>query len=99
LAQLRGYGEPEAVTIVGVDGRSGSGKSTLAGAVAAMADDVVILHFDDIAWHHCFFDWHQLLIDDILKPLRRHGPPLSHRPDAWNARGHLRTGGHVDGNR
>ncbi|MBJ7385261.1 MAG: hypothetical protein JHC55_12325, partial [Mycolicibacterium sp.] len=31
-------------------------------------------------------DWHELLVDGVLAPLRRDGPPISYRPPAWDAR-------------
>ncbi|GLP76685.1 hypothetical protein TUM20983_37950 [Mycobacterium antarcticum] len=86
LAQLRGDDPGRALTIVGVDGRSGSGKSNLAAAMAELATDVAVVHTDDIAWHHSFFDWTPLLIEHVLAPLRREGAPLSYRPDAWIVR-------------
>jgi hypothetical protein len=48
--------------------------------------DVTAIHIDDLAWHHSSFNWGQLLIDHILTPLRRNGPPISYRPDAWVVR-------------
>ena len=83
LEQLREYGRPGAVTMIGVDGHSGSGKSTLADGLAGRAKDVCVVHSDDLAWHHSFFGWDELLIDNILKPLRDVGPPVSYRPEAW----------------
>ena len=87
LEQLRGYGRPGLITLIGIDGHSGSGKSTLADGLAGLADDVCALHTDDLARHHSFFDWgHQVLAEHILAPLRRNGPPLVYRPEAWVAR-------------
>ena len=51
--------------------------------LARVANDVTAIHIDDLAWHHSSFNWGQLLIDHILTPLRRNGPPISYRPDAW----------------
>ncbi|MEU0498812.1 hypothetical protein [Mycobacterium sp. NPDC006124] len=75
------------IALVGVDGRSGSGKSTFAANLAATAPGIAVVHTDDIAWHHSFFDWQELLVDGILSPARRHGPPVSYRPPAWELRG------------
>jgi ABC-type bacteriocin/lantibiotic exporter with double-glycine peptidase domain len=61
LEQLRGYGRPGVITLIGIDGHSGSGKSTLADGLAGLADDVCAIHTDDLAWHHSFFDWGQVL--------------------------------------
>ncbi|QYB01858.1 hypothetical protein I1A62_32170 [Rhodococcus sp. USK10] len=73
--------------VIGIDGRSGSGKSTVAARLAAATGDSVIVHTDDIAWHHSFFGWHHLLADGILCPLRQCGAPVSFRPPGWVARG------------
>ena len=74
------------VVLVGVDGRSGSGKSTFASNLARAGAHVAVVHTDDIAWHHSFFDWHDLLVDGVLAPLRRDGPPVAFRPPAWDVR-------------
>jgi len=86
LEQLRGYGQPGAITLIGIDGHSGSGKSTLADGLAGLADDVSAIHTDDLAWHHSFFGWGQVLAERILAPLRHDGPPIVYRPEAWVAR-------------
>ena len=77
---------PDALAVVGVDGHSGSGKSTVASALAAAHPRAAVVRTDDLAWHHSFFGWDQLLIEHILQPLRRTGPPVSHRPRAWTDR-------------
>jgi len=78
-------GQP-GVVLVGVDGRSGSGKSTFASNLARADARVAVVRTDDIAWHHSFFDWHDLLVDGVLAPLRRDGPPVAFRPPAWEVR-------------
>jgi energy-coupling factor transporter ATP-binding protein EcfA2 len=75
------------LTIIGIDGRSGSGKSVLAESLAGSAADAVVIHTDDLAWHHSFFDWGQLLIGHILKPLRHDRSGVSYQPQAWIDRG------------
>ena len=45
-----------------------------------------IVHTDDVAWHHSFFDWSDLLVEGILKPLR-YGRAVSCRPPGWDKRG------------
>lgn len=71
--------------IVAIDGRSGAGKSTVAGQLAVALDDAPVVHTDDVAWHHSFFDWWPLLRGHVLEPVRG-DLPVSWRPDAWVAR-------------
>src|SRR6476469_3952200 len=73
--------------LVGIDGRSRSGKSTLAALIARCIQEVVVVHTDDIAWHHSFFGWSDVLIEGVLRPLRRGGLPLSCTPQPWIERG------------
>lgn len=62
--------------IVAVDGRGGSGKSTLAAQLQAAAPRSAVVHTDDVAWHHSYFDWTDLLACGVLGPLRRAGGAL-----------------------
>lgn len=71
--------------IVAVDGRSGSGKSTVAARIVALTPRATVVHTDDIAWHHAFFDWADLLAEGVLAPLRA-GEAVSYRPPAWDER-------------
>jgi len=73
--------------LVGIDGRSRSGKSTLAALIARCIQGVVVVHTDDVAWHHSFFGWSDVLIEGVLRPLRRDGLPLSYTPQPWIERG------------
>jgi len=86
LTRLCANPRQSGIVIVGVDGRSGSGKSTFAANLARAAPHVAVVHTDDIAWHHSFFDWHDLLVDGVLSRVRRDGPPLALRPPAWDVR-------------
>ena len=72
--------------VVAVDGRSAGGKSTAAGRLAEATPGAVVVHTDDIAWHHGFFDWDGLLVDGVLDPAAR-GRAVSFRPPAWVERG------------
>ncbi|WP_214402113.1 hypothetical protein [Pseudonocardia lacus] len=73
--------------VVAVDGRGGSGKSTLAGALAAAAGPrTTVVHTDDAAWHHSFFDWDPLLAEHVLAPARE-GHAVRFAPPAWRERG------------
>lgn len=72
--------------VLAVDGRSGGGKTTVAHRLAATVPGATVLHTDDVAWYHAFFDWADLMRDGILAPLRR-GEPVAYRPPAWDERG------------
>ena len=41
-----------------------------------------IVHTDDIAWNHACFDWGDLMVENILRPLHR-GEGVEFRPPAW----------------
>ena len=73
-------------TVVAVDGRSAGGKTTLATRLAAALPDAALVHTDDVAWWHGFFDWADLLRTGILEPLHR-GEAVAFTPPAWTARG------------
>jgi hypothetical protein len=75
--------------VLAVDGRSGSGKSTLVARLVHSVPGAAVVHTDDVAWHHDFFDWTDLLVDGILAPWRA-GRNVGYRPPPWDARG--RTG-------
>lgn len=90
MSTLRANSGPSGTVLIGVDGRSGSGKSTFAANLAKAAAHATVVHTDDIAWHHGFFDWDDLLVDGVLGPLRRDGAPIAYRPPAWNV--HHRPG-------
>ena len=70
--------------IVAVDGRSGGGTSTLATKLHAAAPGSAVVHTDDVAWHHSFFDWSELMAQDVLEPLRR-GGAVRCSPPGWQA--------------
>lgn len=72
--------------VVALDGRGGAGKSTLAQRLHDAVPASTVVHTDDIAWHHSFFDWHAMLADSVLAPIRD-GVPVSFRPRAWQERG------------
>ncbi len=78
--------------IVAVDGRSGSGKSTVASDLRARLDGAPVIHTDDVAWHHSFFDWWPLMREALLLPIRS-GQSVHWRPPSWVARG---RGGSID---
>ncbi len=68
--------------VVAVDGSSAGGKSTVAGRLAAATRGGVVVHTDDIAWNHGFFDWDALLVDGVLAPAAR-SEAVEFRPPAW----------------
>jgi hypothetical protein len=72
--------------VVAVDGRSAAGKSTVAGLLHDALPSSAVVHTDDVAWHHSFFGWADLLAAGVLEPVRR-GEPVRYRPPAWDARG------------
>jgi energy-coupling factor transporter ATP-binding protein EcfA2 len=71
--------------LLAVDGRSGSGKSTLAARIAAAVPGAAVVHTDDVAWYHDFFDWAELMAAGVLRPLRG-GAAVHFRPPEWDAR-------------
>lgn len=86
VAQLRGAardvtGRPQ---VIAVDGRGGAGKTTLVDRFRAAVPDSAVVHTDDVAWNHAYFDWGAVLADNILRPLHR-GAAVDFRPDAWAA--------------
>ena len=52
---------------------------------AAAVPGSVVVHTDDVAWHHSFFGWADLLVDGVLARARR-GESVAYRPPAWDAR-------------
>lgn len=72
--------------ILAIDGRSGGGKSTLARRLSHAIPQSVVVHTDDVAWHHSFFDWQELMIDGLLRPISN-GQAVTYRPPAWETRG------------
>ncbi len=85
ILQLQSLKQP---AIVAIDGRSASGKTTFATKLSKLLQ-APIVHTDDIAWNHSFFDWHQLLIENILKPFKAQ-QPINWIPQAWKT--HQRQG-------
>ncbi len=85
-AHMSVEGGAERPFIIAIDGRSASGKTTLAEALGNHVPGSVVLHTDDLAWHHSFFDWGELMREGVLEPLHR-GEEVSYRPPAWDARG------------
>jgi uridine kinase len=73
----------ETPTVLAVDGRSASGKSTFATRLSSELN-APIVHSDDLAWHHSFFDWWPLLLEQIIVPFRA-GRAIDWKPEAWTA--------------
>lgn len=76
--------------VLAVDGRGAGGKTTVAELLRAAAPDAVVVHTDDVAWNHSFFDWVDLLREGVLEPVRRGILPVRYRPPAWSQ--HSRRG-------
>ncbi|GAA4968105.1 hypothetical protein [Kineococcus glutinatus] len=72
--------------IVAIDGRGGAGKSTFARLLQERVPGSAVVHTDDVAWHHAFFDWAGVLTEHVLQPLRR-GEAVDFRPPPWVQRG------------
>lgn len=72
--------------LIAIDGRGGAGKSTLAERLRTLVPASAVVHTDDVAWHHAYFDWADLLVENVLRPLRR-GEAVEFRPPAWVERG------------
>lgn len=72
--------------VIVVDGRSAGGKTTLAGRLQAALPGAAIVHTDDVAWNHSFFDWDSELIENILAPVRRN-EPVRYQPPGWAPNG------------
>ncbi|MFE9916986.1 uridine kinase [Micromonospora sp. NPDC005553] len=68
--------------VIAIDGRGGAGKTTLAGRLRQVEPSSAIVHTDDVAWNHAYFDWGGILTENVLRPLHR-GEPVDFRPDAW----------------
>ncbi|MBB5082268.1 uridine kinase family protein [Nonomuraea endophytica] len=68
--------------VIAIDGRGGAGKTTLAKRLREVVTNSAIVHTDDIAWNHAYFDWGSVLVENILRPLHR-GEAVNFRPDAW----------------
>ena len=72
--------------LLAIDGRSANGKTSLAARLAAEVPGAAVVHTDDVAWWHSRFGWDDLLLEGIIRPLRR-GAGVAYRPPAWDARG------------
>lgn len=81
-----GPSQTDRIQFVAVDGRSGGGKSTLAGQLQRHIAHSTIIHTDDVAWHHSYFDWAELLIEGVLRPVQANRS-VDYRPPAWESRG------------
>lgn len=70
--------------LIVVDGRSGAGKTTFANRVVHLFEggEAALVHTDDIAWHLDFFDWDDLLLEQVVGPWRRR-EPVRYVPPGW----------------
>lgn len=74
--------------VVAIDGRGGAGKSHLAERLRKLMPRSAVLHTDDIAWNHAYFDWGAVLVENILRPVHS-GKAVDFRPSAWVAHDRL----------
>lgn len=72
--------------LVAIDGRGGAGKTFLAERLRAEIPSSAIVHTDDVAWHHSYFDWDEVLIKNVIQPLRAN-EAVDFRPELWRVRG------------
>jgi len=49
-----------------------------------------VVHTDDVAWNQAYFDWGELMVESIPRPLHR-GEAVDFRPPAWIAHDRLGT--------
>ena len=70
--------------VIAIDGRGGAGKSTLVERLRASCPASGVVHTDDIAWNQAYFDWGDLMVENVLRPLHR-GEAVEFRPPAWIA--------------
>lgn len=68
--------------VIAIDGRGGSGKTYLASRLQQLIPLSTVVHTDDVAWHHSFFDWSDLMLDGVLKPVWQ-GDEVNYRPPGW----------------
>ncbi|MGV9214386.1 uridine kinase family protein [Micromonospora sp. RB23] len=68
--------------VIAIDGRGGAGKTTLAERLREAVPNSAIVHTDDVAWHHGYFDWGTVLAENVLRPLHR-GEAVDFRPQPW----------------
>jgi hypothetical protein len=70
--------------VIAIDGRGGAGKTTLAGRLRRAVPNSAVVHTDDVAWNHAYFDWSAVLVEKIMRPVYE-GAAVDFRPDAWIA--------------
>jgi Cytidylate kinase len=75
---IRGLETP---TVIAIDGRSASGKTTFAKRLSSELN-APLVHTDDVAWHHSFFDWWPLMLEQIIMPFRA-GQAIDWKPETW----------------
>jgi pantothenate kinase len=68
--------------LIAIDGRGGAGKSTLVERLRMIVPASGVVHTDDVAWNHAFFDWGGVMVENVLRPVHR-GEEVEFRPPAW----------------
>ena len=83
----RGGTNPGVLVLRRIDGRGGAGKTTLAERLCKVVPTSAVVHTDDIAWNHAYFDWGAVLVENILQPLHKgealSGSRMISRRPAW----------------
>jgi hypothetical protein len=72
--------------LIAIDGRSSAGKTTLSAEMVEVAGPGVVVHTDDVAWHQARFDWADLLVEGVLRPVHR-AEAVAFAPPAWTRHG------------
>lgn len=86
VRRLRGAAPAGRPLLVAIDGRGGAGKSTLTERLRVVVPASAVVHTDDVAWNQAYFDWGELMRENVLRPLHR-GEAVEFRPPAWAEHG------------
>lgn len=71
--------------LLAIDGRSSNGKTSLSARMAATTASAEVVHTDDVGSHYSAFGWDDLLVREIIEPLRS-GRSVVYRPRGFAIR-------------